>query len=83
MSQQGSNYLRQGDGAFVVTGKIVINGGQIVPSTETQAGAISNLATNLANDATGTQIATAVNAQATAINAILAAMRGTGHIATA
>lgn len=50
-----------------------------------EAAAIANLATDLAagDVDTGAKIATEINATRTAINAILAALRATGVVATA
>lgn len=75
MSQQGSNYIRQGDQAFVIGGKLVINGGQIVPSDETQASAIADVTV------TGTY-ATDDTPIETAINSILTVLRDNGMIAS-
>lgn len=75
MSQQGSNYNRQGDQAYVIGGKLVINGGSIVPSTETQADAITDLSLSGTYSTDDTPIETAVND-------ILAALRGVGIIAS-
>lgn len=77
MSQQGGVYFRQGDGALVVpTGtKIVFDGGALVPSTETQADAISDLSLSGTYSTDDTPIETA-------INEILAALRGVGIVAS-
>lgn len=76
MSQQGSNYTRQGDQAQVIGGKLVIaTGGSIVPNSETQASAITDVTV------TGTY-ATDDTPIETAINDILAALRGAGIIAS-
>lgn len=74
MSQQGANYFRQGDQALIVGGKIVIDGGTIVPATETQAGAIADISVTGTYSTDDTPIETA-------INSILAALRGAGIIA--
>jgi hypothetical protein len=66
MSQQGSNYFRQGDQALVI-------GGDILPSTETKASAIADISV------TGTY-ATDDTPIETAINSILAVMRDLGMI---
>lgn len=75
MSQQGANYFRQGDQALVVGGKVVVDGGTILPSTETQAGAIADLTL------TGTYSTDDDGIEA-AVNGILAALRGVGIIAS-
>ena len=72
MSQQGSNHFEQGSGTLVIRGTLNVATGAMIVANGTQAAAI----TNIANDANGTAIATAVNG-------ILAALRGTGIIATA
>jgi len=82
MSQQGTNHFEQGSGTLNIRGTLNIATGGMIVANGTQAAAISNLATNLANDADGTAIATAVNNNATAVNSILAALRGAGIIAT-
>jgi hypothetical protein len=72
------NHIEQGGAVSVIGGElrvasggklVVQTGGQIVPNSGTQPGAIANIA----NDANGTAIATAVNS-------ILAAIRGAGVI---
>ena len=75
MSQQGSNFIRQGDQAFVIGGKLVIDGGEIVPSSESQASAINDLSV------TGTY-ATDDTPIETAINSILTALRNVNIIAS-
>jgi hypothetical protein len=61
----------QGGEIFEVGGELrILTGGKVTPNTGTQPASIANIA----NDATGTQIATAVNG-------ILAALRGAGIIA--
>lgn len=72
MSQQGNNHFRQGDQALIVGGKLVVNGGSILPSSEAQPSAIGNPAGGATQDAEAR----------TAINGILAALRGVGIIAT-
>lgn len=69
-------YRRQGGDALVVGtgGTIVVNGGKIVPSTETQAAHIANATGGITTSAAGTGQAK--------INAILAALRGVGILAT-
>lgn len=70
-------YMRQGDGAHVVGngGKIVVQtGGKIVPNSETQASHVANVTGGLQTSAAG-------NGQVK-INAILAALRGVGILAT-
>lgn len=71
-------YARQGGDAFVVKsgGAIVVQtGGKIVPNSETQASHIANVTGGLQTSAAG-------NGQVK-INAILAALRGVGVLATA
>jgi len=76
MSQQGVNFTRQGDQAWVIGGKLVIaTGGSIVPNSETQASAITDLTV------TGTY-ATDDTPIETAINSILTALRDANIIAT-
>jgi len=76
MSQQSANFQRQGDGAWVIRGKLVIaTGGEIVPNSETQAPAITDLTV------TGTY-ATDDTPIETAINDIIAALRAANIIAT-
>jgi uridylate kinase len=74
MSYQGVNYMRQGDQAHVIGGKLVVAaGGSIVPaSTETKAANIANF----------TSSANMSAAQVTKLNALLVAMRGIGVLAT-
>ena len=69
--------MEQG-GAKLVVG----TGGTVTPETGTQAAAIAAVATNLGDAANGAAIAVAVNANATAINAILVALRNVGIIDT-
>ena len=57
------NYREQGGEKWVVGGELQIAGGKITPANGVQP----NTITNIANDATGTQIATAVNAIITAL----------------
>lgn len=73
MAYQGVNYMRAGDQALVVGGKIVIaSGGAIVPSSETQASHIADVTSAAAFSTT----------PAAAVNGILAALRGVGILAT-
>jgi len=77
MSYNTKVYLKQGGEELVVAsgGEIKVEtGGAIVPNSGTQATAISDVAT--AGSATAA-------ANATAINSILAALRGVGIIASA
>lgn len=70
-------YRRQGGAAFVVAsgGVIVVQtGGKIVPNSETQAAHIANATGGITTSAAGTGQAK--------INAILAALRGVGILAT-
>lgn len=75
MSQQGSNFIRQGDQAIVVGGKLIIDGGEIVPSSESQTSAITNLTVTGTYSTDDTPIETA-------INEILAALRAVNIIAS-
>ena len=76
MSQQGENFSRQGDQAQVIRGKLILaTGSEIVPNSETQASAITNLSV------TGTY-ATDDTPIETAINSILAALRAVNIIDT-
>lgn len=76
MSQQGSNFIRQGDQAFVIGGKLVMGtGGELVPNSETQAVAITDLTVSGTYATDDTPIETA-------INDILAALRAVNIIAT-
>lgn len=71
-----------GDGVLIgasATEKVGLHGADPVA----QAAAITDVADDLATDANGTTIAGAVNANAGAINDILAALRAKGIIATA
>lgn len=76
MSQQGANFSRQGDQAQVIRGKLILaTGSSVVPNSETQATAITDLTV------TGTY-ATDDTPIETAINDILAALRAVNIIAT-
>lgn len=73
MAYQGVNYMRAGDQAMVVGGKIVVaSGGSIVPASETQAAHIADVATNASFTTTA----------AAAVNSIIAALEGVGILAT-
>lgn len=80
MSGEANVPIRMNQGA---TKLVVGTGGAVVPESETQAAAIADVADDLADDANGAAIAAAVNANAAAINEILAALRGVGIIASA
>jgi hypothetical protein len=69
--------MEQG-GAKLVVG----TGGVVTPETGTQAATIAARPTNLADGANGAAIATAVNGNATAINAILVALKNVGIVAS-
>ena len=76
MSQQGENFKRQGDQAWVIGGKLIIaTGGSIVPNSETQASDITDLSV------TGTY-ATDDTPIETAINEIITVLRNSGLIAS-
>lgn len=68
MSQQGSNYFRQGDQALVI-------GGKVLDADETQSAAIDDLSLTGTYSTDDTPIETAVNE-------ILAALRSVGIIAS-
>lgn len=73
MSYNTSNYTEQGGAKTVIGGELQIASGATITAAGTQAGAINDVAT--AGSATAA-------ANATAINAILAALRGAGIIAS-
>lgn len=76
MSQQGENFSRQGDQAKVIRGKLVLaTGSSMVPNSETQAVAITDLTV------TGTYATDDSNIE-TAVNDIIAALRAVNIIAT-
>jgi len=71
MSYNAKNYVEQGGDVTVIGGELnIAAGGKI-----TKAGTQANHIADIANDASGTQIATAVNA-------ILAALEGVGILKT-
>ena len=71
MSYNAKNYVEQGGDVTVVGGELNIAAGGKISKAGTQANHIADIA----NDANGTQIATAVNA-------ILAALEGVGILKT-
>lgn len=71
MSYNAKNYVEQGGDVTVVGGELNIAAGGKISKAGTQANHIADIA----NDASGTQIATAVNA-------ILAALEGVGILKT-
>jgi hypothetical protein len=73
MSYNASNYTEQGGATTVIGGELEIVSGGKITAAGTQAAAITNVAT--AGSATAA-------ANATAINSILAALRGAGIIAS-
>ena len=71
MSYNAKNYIEQGGDVTVVGGELNIAAGGKISKAGTQANHIADIT----NEATGTQIATAVNA-------ILAALEGVGILKT-
>lgn len=71
MSYNAKNYVEQGGDVTVVGGELNIAAGGKISKAGTQANHIADIT----NEATGTQIATAVNA-------ILAALEGVGILKT-
>ncbi len=71
MSYNAKNYVEQGGDVTVVGGELNVAAGGKISKAGTQANHIADIT----NDATGTQIATAVNA-------ILAALEGVGILKT-
>lgn len=71
MSYNAKNYVEQGGDVTVVGGELNVAAGGKISKAGTQANHIADIA----NDASGTQIATAVNA-------ILAALEGVGILKT-
>ena len=71
MSYNAKNYVEQGGDVTVVGGELNIAAGGKISKAGTQANHIADIG----NEATGTQIATAVNA-------ILAALEGVGILKT-
>jgi len=71
MSYNAKNYVEQGGDVTVIGGELNVAAGGKISKAGTQAGHIADIG----NEATGTQIATAVNA-------ILAALEGVGILKT-
>ena len=71
MSYNAKNYVEQGGDVTVVGGELNVAAGGKISKADTQANHIADIT----NEATGTQIATAVNA-------ILAALEGVGILKT-
>jgi len=71
MSYNAKNYVEQGGDVTVIGGELNVAAGGKISKAGTQANHIADIA----NDASGTQIATAVNA-------ILAALEGVGILKT-
>ena len=71
MSYNAKNYVEQGGDVTVVGGELNVAAGRKISKAGTQANHIADIG----NEATGTQIATAVNA-------ILAALEGVGILKT-
>ncbi len=89
MSQQGNNYIRQGDQQIVVGGELNILSGGKVLAAGTQATAITDLTDSTTGTASDTLDDTTAGQKddiaslAAKINSILAALRGAGIIASA
>ncbi len=83
------NHIEQGGAVTRVGGTLILEAGATldvvagaaVKADGTQAEMVSDVGENLATDADGTAIASAVNGNAAAINDILAALRAIGVIA--
>ncbi|GEM_PF-4922173 len=76
---QTKNYEKQGGDTWVIGGTLDIEGGKIV-NAGTQAGSVATVSAANSFNATynNVEVENAVNANATAINALIAALQGVG-----